>query len=214
MGERIQPGKSITQEIEYRLPSNIRSGEYILKIQLYSKDGAALNWEEKEISIEGNNFFVNVTNSHILKDGKALDAKEIPEYYPEDVPQIEADVYNPNDISVVLVPRISLWEIDPSKTEPEQFFGSEVELLSKKNDKFRVDMPKLSQQGVYAAEMEFLYHGENISSIENFSWKVVNKDAKILNIETNDGLYYPGKENKLTVGIEGSVPAGRQGMRI
>lgn len=206
--EQVQPEKNIIQEIEYGLPVNIRTGEYVLKIQLYSEDGFALNWEEKEISIEGNNFFVNVTNSYILKDGEALDVKEIPEYYPEDVPEIEADVYNPNDISVVLVPRITLWRIDPSKTESDQFFGSEVELLSRKNDKFRVDMPKLGQQGVYAAEMEFLYQGENISSIESFSWKIINKDAKISNIETKDGLYYPGKENKLIIGIEGSVPAG------
>lgn len=199
--EEIEPGKSMDQGFEYKLPVNLKSGKYILKVQLYLKNEAALNWEEKEINVKGNDFFINVTNSYILKEGERLDAKGVQEYYPQDSPQIEVDVYNPNEMDLVLVPMISVQCTDCPEAEPEQLQEKEIILISRKNDKYRVDMPKIDRLGTYVAEMEFLFKGENISSIENFSWKIIKRDAKILNIKTEGGLYYPGKQNKLFIEI-------------
>lgn len=201
VSEQIEPEENVEQKFEHRLPVNMRSGKYILKIQLYSRNEAALNWEEKEVNIEGNDFFINITNSYILKEGKRLDAKEIPEYYAGDSPQIEVDVYNPNDTDLVLVPRISLRSMDYPEAEQERFFANEIILIPKKNEKNKIDMPKLYRQGAYIAELEFLYNGENISSIEYFSWKIIKRNAKILNIKTENGLYYPKKKNNLLVEI-------------
>lgn len=201
LNEKVELGESMDQKFEYDLPVNIKSGKYILKIQLYLKNEAALNWEEKEISVEGNDFFINVTNSYILKEGERMDAKGIQEYYPEDPPQIEVDVYNPNEIDLVLVPMIIVQCIDCPETEPKRLLESEITLISKKNDKYSADMPKFDLLGTYVAELEFLYEGENISSIENFTWKIVRRDVKILNIKTEGGLYYPGKQNKLLIEI-------------
>jgi len=208
--ERVEPDKIMDQEFEYKLPTNLKSGKYILKVQLYSKNEAALNWEEEEINIEGNNFFINVTNSYLVKEGERLDAKGAQEYYEEDSPQIEVDVYNPNEMDLVLIPKISLQCIDCLDAKQEQFFGNEITLISKKNDKYKADMPRLSRPGTYVAELEFIREGENISSIESFSWKVIRRDAKILNIKAAGGLYYPGRENKLLVEIGEYLDAGEK----
>lgn len=199
VNEQIQPNESIKQEFKYEIPLNIKSGDYILKIQLFLRDGIALNWVDQEISIISNGIYLNITGSSILKNKYSFDSKMIIDFYSDEIPTISFLAYNPTNKIVTFKPHIILYSNQSDINELDNYFAEEMDLMPKKNENVIINLPQLQEPGSYFVKVDLASDDMSVSNIESFRWTVSKREARIMDVAVLDNIFIAGKENSVSI---------------
>lgn len=89
----LKAGEKSIKNFNYVLPSVLPNGEMTLRIQLSTRKGEQLSWEDKTINIESQNGFLTLDNTWILKEGPYLEAECLSsEENEESLEEISADI--------------------------------------------------------------------------------------------------------------------------
>lgn len=209
--DQIQPSGSIKQEFEYAIPGSARSGDYILKAQLFLNDGTALNWAEQGISIIGKGIYLNITGSSILRNTNSFDSRIIVDFYSDEIPKISFLVYNPTDEIISFKPHIFLYNDRSEIVELDNYFAERKDLNPKKNENMTIDLPQFEKPGIYLAKVQLENGGMPLSNIESFRWTVSERAARITRLAVPENIFLAGKENSVSVDFIGNPGISEDG---
>jgi len=202
---QLSPDEKTSKSFSYTLPANLPVGSFVLRIQLSNSRGEEMSWEDKIITIGGENKFLTLENYWIVKDGVKLSPGGGVDYKSEEIPQIIFDINNGSNFTVVVFPKIITY-----KRSQGQFLRGDkgVDIILKPGEKQTIEtfLPQLTNPESYLSEIR-LYDVETQEEISNsiyFRWIISGQDdAEILYVNPDKDSYKSGEEAKIDVQLTG-----------
>ena len=202
---QLSPAEKISKSFSYTLPSNLPNDNLVFRIQLTNSRGEEMSWEEKIITIGGENKFLTLENYWIIKDGVKLSSGGGVDYKPEEIPQIIFDVSNNSNFTVIAFPKIITYKRSQGQFLQEEKVGNII-LEPGQKQIIEANLPQLINPESYLSEVR-LYNTETEEEISNsiyFRWIISGQDdAEILFVNPDKDSYEAGEEAKIDVQITG-----------
>lgn len=208
----LSPDQKKRVNFTYELPKNLLSGSYYFQVSIYSNSGLLMNWINQEVSIEGNEKFVEISDSRVVKEDQ--------EFYPlvgvvfdaNDTPEIEFDLTNPSDEGIVIIPEITIFRRQINLERIDRLEESVLTIAAQEKRTISYEMPSLNEPESYLAELKF-YDQENqlISNSAFFRWVVAGPGAEVIAIETDSEDYQAGEVARLTIHFVGAADGSQVG---
>jgi len=156
-----------TVNFSYKIPqffNNSQKGEKIvLRIEAYSSSGVSTGWTEKAIKIENTSKqLAEVLNTSIKVGGQKYTLGEGPTVLAGQKAYVLVDLHNISSSSVELIPKITLYDRQPSTPVIGSKTYDTVTIKSKATATQTLELPQLdSFKGVYAGKLRFTDSNDN-----------------------------------------------------
>ena len=207
----LGPGKKTVRPFNYSLPSNLPRGIFKFRVLLANSRGEEMGWIDKVVSIGGENKFLTLENTWLLKGGKEFSAGGGVNYGPGEKGQAVFDVANGSNFTIGAFPRMTTYKRDAGGEILSQVDGKSIVLGPGQRHSLDMDLPLLPTAGTYLSEIQF-YDANNRESISNavyFRWVVTGKDnAAILFVTSDRASYKAGDKAKVTARLAGPAYTG------
>jgi hypothetical protein len=201
----LLPGQKITKSFTYDLPTNLPAGEVLFRVQLATSRGEKMGWVEKVINIGGEGKFLFLNNYWLVKDGEKLHPGAGFEYQPGETPQIEFDIINNTNFTIVAFPKITTYKRNVGAEIVDTKKESDIILSPKEKKTIKTNLPQLYAPESYLSEVKMYSKesGEAISNVIYFRWVIGGEVAKILWIGLDKNIYQAGEEAEVKVQFTG-----------
>jgi len=200
----LSPDQKQRVNFTYELPKNLLSGSYYFQVNIYSNSGLLMNWINQEVSIEGNEKFVEISDSRIAKEDQEFSPLVGVVFDANDIPEIKFDLTNPRDEGIVVIPEITIFRRQINLDRIDRLEESALTIAAQEKRTISYEMPSLNEPESYLAELKF-YDQENqlISNSAFFRWVVAGSGAEVIAIETDSGAYQAGEVAHLKIHFVG-----------
>ena len=202
---QLSSGEETDKSFSYTLPSNLPTGNFVFRIQLSNSRGEEMSWEDKIITIGGENKFLTLGNYWIVKDGVKLSPGGGVDYKSGEIPEIIFDVNNDSNFTVVAFPKIITYKRNQGQFLQENK-GADIILKPEQKQTIEAFLPQLTDPESYLSEVR-LYDTETeeeISSLIYFRWIISGQDdAEILYVNPDKDSYEAGEEAEIDIQITG-----------
>ena len=202
----IAPGQKITKSFTYQYPKNITSNDYILTIQLLTKTGIELTWQDKIISLKGENKFLETVplSAKILIGGDEYAAMGGWIFYPEKTVTAVYRIKNPGE-EIIATPKIKIFQRQNNMPLLKEYVESPITFAKGETKEITLEMPKFDMPESYLAEIKLYQDNEQISPVQYFRWTAEGEGGRILYIKTDKDSYKAGESMRLTIDSAGLV---------
>ncbi|HQO27454.1 MAG TPA: PKD domain-containing protein [Candidatus Pacearchaeota archaeon] len=208
----LSPDQKQRVNFTYELPKNLLSGSYYFQVNIYSNSGLLMNWINQEVSIEGNERFVEISDSRVVKEDQEFSPLVGVVFDANDIPEIKFDLTNPRDEDIVVIPEITIFRRQINLERIDRLEESALTIAAQEKRTISYEMPSLNEPESYLAELKF-YDQENqlISNSAFFRWVVAGSGAEVIAIETDSGAYQAGEAAHLKIHFVGAADGSQVG---
>jgi len=196
----IPPNQKITKTFTFQYPENINSGEYTLRAQVLTERGSELGWQDKKISLQGNNNFLDIINSssRVLYNGKEHFTLEGVNINPEENVTAFLKVSNLGE-AITVIPNIKIYKRQFNMPLAKEYQDAPITFAKGETKEIKLEMPKIGAPESYLAEVKFYKDNKQVSGIEYFRWVVKGQGGKILYAKADKDYYKAGESINLTI---------------
>jgi len=202
---QLSPNEKTNKSFSYTLPANLPNGGLVFRIQLSNSRGEEISWEDKVITIGGEDKFLILENYWIIKDGKKLSPGGGVDYEAGDIPQIIFSVSNDSNFTITAFPKIITYK----RNEGQFLLEDEKEnIILKPGQKQIIEttLPQLINPESYLSQVRLddAETQEKISNSIYFRWIISGQDdAEILFVNPDKDFYKAGEEAKIDIKLTG-----------
>ena len=202
----LYPDGKLNVVFNYSLPANIMSGAYKFRVELATKKGIPLGWEDIPINIQSSDNFLYIKEAKILKNNLEEHPTAGIGFEKNETVGIKFVGENPSVNSITAKCQIIVYErmtnmpeVSNLKKETIVFAPGEKKILQYK-------MPVFEKPESYLAEVKF-YNNQNeaVSNALYFRWVVKGASAEILSIKTDESSYSSGDKAEIEIDFVGSA---------
>lgn len=202
---QLSPDEKTSKSFSYKLPSNLPNGSFVFRIQLSNTRGEEMSWEDRIITIGGENKFLAIGNYWFVKDSLKLSPGGGVDYNAGDIPQVVFDVTNSSNFTITAFPKIITYKRSQGQFLREDK-ASAIILEPSQKQTIETTLPQLTAPESYLSEVQF-YDSEAEESISNsvyFRWIISGQDdAEILFVNPDKDSYKTGEEAKIDIQLTG-----------
>ena len=202
---QLSPGEKVSKPFSYTLPANLPNDSLVFRIQLTNSRGEEMSWEEKIITIGGEDKFLTLENYWLVKDGVRLSPGGGVDYKSGEIPQIIFDINNSSSFTVTAFPKIITYKRSQGQFLQENRIANVI-LNPGQRQTIEAVLPQLTTPESYLSEIR-LYDSETEEEISNsiyFRWIISGQDdAEILFVNPDKDSYVAGEEAIIDIQITG-----------
>lgn len=208
----LSPDQRKRVEFTYEPPENLLSGNYYFQVNVYSNTGVLMNWINQEVSIEGNEKFLKISNPLVVGQGQEFLPLVGAVFSVDDYPEIKFDLVNPSAEDITAVPKISIFRRQVNLEKMKDLEEDTLTLNAQEGRTVSYKMPALEKPESYLAELKFYDQaGHLISNSVFYRWIVEGSGAEVLAVETDHGSYQTGEVARFNVHFVGAADGSEMG---
>jgi len=196
----VAPGQKITKPFAFQYPKNIIDGDYTLRAQIITSKGSELGWEDKTVSLKGENKFLEIIP---ISAKVSFEGEDSPPGIGITIGPEEKiiGIFSVKNLGkeITVIPRIKIFKRQFNMPLAKEYQDKPITFKNEETKEIRLEMPSISAPESYLAEVKLYKDNQQISGIVYFRWVVEGQGGKVLYIKTDKDSYGAGENMEITI---------------
>jgi hypothetical protein len=202
----LYPDGKLNVTFNYSLPANLMSGAYKFRVELTTKKGIPLGWEDIPVNVQSSDNFLYIKEAKILKNNSEEHPTVGIGFEKNETVEIKFVTENPSANSIAAQCQIIIYERMTNMLEVSNVKKETIVFAPGEKKNIQYKMPIFEKPESYLAEIKF-YSDENeiVSNALYFRWVVQGASAEILSIKTDESSYSEGEKAEVQIDFVGAA---------
>ncbi len=205
----IKAGERKEKNFSIDLPRNRPMGNYLLKAQVFLKEGSETGSSiSSTFHLSGNNYFYKLGLLKVIKDNKEYPSGVGIDFSQDEKPIISVIAKNISDQGVEAAARVSIFKHSQFGEKIKEFQAEEMlNLPPGQQDFYKVELPLLNQAGSFLIQLQLFDRVNNfpVSAPVQFRYVIRGESGKILELIADKDNYKKGEYSRVEIKLVGSA---------